>query len=72
MTIFSPLPGSRGPRSWLPVRCQGALLSRPTLRRPTPIATTALQFSVLLDAESAMEVQIADYLRLRGTQVRGG
>jgi hypothetical protein len=54
------------------MRHQRASLSPPTLRRSTPFVTTALQFSVLLDAESAMEVQIADYLRLRGTQVRGG
>src|SRR5829696_1629957 len=32
-------------------------LSRPTLRRSTPVATTALSFSVRLDAEGTMELQ---------------
>ena len=33
---------------------RGAPLSRPSPRRPTPIATTALRFSIYLDAEGAM------------------
>jgi len=37
-------------------------MSRPTLRRPTPIATTALlPFKVRLDSEGAMEMQIAGW-----------
>jgi hypothetical protein len=35
------------------------LLSLPTLRRSTPIATTALPFVVRLDSEGAMELRIA-------------
>jgi hypothetical protein len=34
------------------------LLLRPTPRRPTPIATTALSFMVRLDSEGVMEMQI--------------
>jgi hypothetical protein len=46
-------------------------LSRPTMRRPRPIATTALVlFSVCLDAEGGMEIEIAGQERSRGTQVR--
>jgi len=32
-------------------------LPRPTPRRPTPIATPALQFSVYLDAEGVRKLQ---------------
>jgi hypothetical protein len=35
------------------------LLSRPTQRRSTPIATTALPFMIRLDPECAMEMRIA-------------
>jgi hypothetical protein len=59
MTIFSPLPGSRGPRSWPPVRCQEALLSRQSLSRSTPITTTALlPFTVRLDTDGAVEMRL--------------
>jgi hypothetical protein len=33
-------------------------LPRPTARRPTPIATTALPFSVRLGPEGAMEMRL--------------
>jgi hypothetical protein len=36
----------------------GALLSRPTPRRSTPIATTALTFRVCLDTEGVRELQL--------------
>jgi hypothetical protein len=34
------------------------LLSRPTPCRSTPITTTALRFSIYLDAEGAMEARL--------------
>jgi hypothetical protein len=34
-------------------------LSRPTLRRRTPITTTALRFSAYLDAEGVADLRIA-------------
>jgi hypothetical protein len=39
-------------------RSQRAPLSRPTLRRRTPIATTALSFMVRLDSEGAVRVRL--------------
>ena len=60
MTIFSPLPGSRGPRSWPPVRCQGALLSRPIPPRSTPIATTELHFRVRLWPDQLPQIHLQD------------
>jgi hypothetical protein len=35
-----------------------ALLSRPTLRRSTPTTTTALRFSLRLDAEGGMDLRL--------------
>jgi hypothetical protein len=37
---------------------QLALLSRPTRRQPTPITTTGLPFSIYLDADGEIGVQI--------------
>jgi hypothetical protein len=47
--IFYPLGFGKAP---------AVLLSRPTLRRPTPITTTALPFSIRFDQEGAMEVRL--------------
>src|SRR5215203_3416468 len=49
---------TRGPRSWPPVRCQGAPLSPPTPPRPTPITTTGLSFKASLDATGGMEMRL--------------
>jgi hypothetical protein len=43
----------------LPSACHRVPLSRPTLRRPTPIATTAQGVSIRLDAEGVRKLQVA-------------
>jgi hypothetical protein len=48
------------------VRIQRIPLSLPRSPRPTPIATTALRFSIYLDAEGVRELRIAAQQRSRG------
>jgi hypothetical protein len=47
-------------------------LSRPTLRRRTPISTTALPFVVHLDVNGGIGVQIVGYQRPLGEEARCG